>query len=593
MQRSADGKLTESAQHARALAVDEVWRRAPSRVRATTRKHAQSLVLAHAFVLATCSMRAIKGWARHTWCALWLTGLVLCVTRVQAQGQVPGGKPSAPQGANPAAPAASPTQPAPSAPTLAPAAEPAPTAPTAPTAPPASGGASAVDNTAALQTFLAGTRDALGRGCTLHELATQGPLRYAACGDAGVWIVRFDPGTGYALIARQDLHGDVDGFFARDGELWAQVTSRSAIPIARAGTAVAAPASGNTAAVPPVTRLPSSPPLPIGGVPMMSPPREREPAPRVHGEVIESGPGYVIVDFGSADLLADRSHIAFYQVTREPFGDFVSARRERLAVGVVDSVATSRARVRLGLNERVPEGALAELTEDSLTASQLAPPRLPGLWEIAFHARPFLVLGDLGTGLVLDARAGYRTEHFHVEGLLLPLALATASDGVTVPVLGFVTGAYDSRLFEIGLGLGGQTVNDTDLDLEPGTGATVVQRARLGSRDGLHLEAFTYLVLFHSEFEFSGLRLTGQIPVGRGGWLIVSGGGGSVGLGFGEIGLRALLAGNGDRDSMFVTVTVGGAEAFVDETCDDDFSFCETKIEYGGPTIGAGLEWRL
>jgi hypothetical protein len=447
-----------------------------------------------------------------------------------------------------------------------------------------------VDSAQALQTFLAATRDALGRGCTLREIATHGALRYAACGAAGVWIVRFDPGVGYTLIARQDLRGDVDGFFARDGELWAQVTSRSAVPIARAAGA-GEPAA---AALPPVTRLPSTPPMATGAVPVAPLPREHEPAPRVHGEVIETGPGYVIVDFGSADLLVDQSRIAFYQVTREPFGEYVSARRERLAVGVVDSVGTSRARVRLGINERVPKGALAEQTKDSLTASQLAPPRVPGLWEIAFHARPFLVLGDLGTGLVLDARAGYRTDHFHIEGLLLPLAVATASDGVTVPVVGFVTGAYDSRLFEIGLGLGGQTVNDIDFDLEPGTGATVVQRARLGARDGLHLEIFTYLVLFHSEFEFSGMRATGQIPVGRGGWLIVSGGGGSMGLGFGEIGLRALLSGNGDRDSLFVTVTVGGAEAFVDQTClNAQCSDFESEIDYGGPTLGAGLEWRL
>jgi hypothetical protein len=419
----------------------------------------------------------------------------------------------------------------------------------------------------------------------VHEIASQGSLRYVACGEAGVWIVRVEPDGGHTLVAVQDLRGEVDGFFAREGELWAEVTSRSAVPIARAGGAT--PISGRKPApMPPDTAAPEATPTPV------APARDRlEPAPRVHGEVIETGPGYVIVDFGSADLVSDQSHIAFFRVTREPFGDFVSARRERLAVGVVDSVAASRARVKLGINERVPKGALAELTVDELTGSQLAPPRVSGLWEVAFLARPFLVLGDLGTGLVLDARLGYRTEHFHLEGLLLPLAVATASDGATMPVVGFVTGSYDSRLFEIGLGLGGQTVNDTQYQLEPGTGATVVQRARLGARDGLHLEVFTYLVLFHSEFDFSGARVSGQIPLGRAGWLILQGGGGSAGLGFGELGLRTLLAGNGDRDSLFITVTVGGADAFVNESCED--FFCETEIDYGGPTIGAGLEWRL
>lgn len=441
----------------------------------------------------------------------------------------------------------------------------------------------------ALQSFLLGSRDVLGRACSVHEIATQAALRYVACGEAGVWIVRVGTDGTHQLISVQDLRGDVRGFFARDGELWAEVTTRTAVPIARATgaapTYIPSRTTGGTA--------PAPAPSPYRGrAPSHVPPApEHEPAPRVHGEVIETGPGYVIVDFGSEDLLIDQSRIAFYTVTREPFGDYVSARRERLAVGIVDSVATSRARVRLGINERVPKGALAELSSDDLTASQLAPPRVSGLWEVAFHARPFLVLGDLGTGLVLDARLGYRTDHFHVEGAVLPLAVATASDGATAPVVGFVTGSYDARLFEVGLGIGGQTVNDTDFSLEPGTGVTVVQRARLGSHDGLHLEVFTYLVLFHSEFDFSGARVTGQIPLGRGGWLLMSGGGGSMGLGFGELGLRALLSGNGDKDSLFVTVTVGGAEAFVNETCED--FFCETEIEYGGPTVGAGLEWRL
>ena len=362
---------------------------------------------------------------------------------------------------------------------------------------------------------------------------------------------------------------------------------RAAVPIARAGDAVAVP-SGQQ---PKATYLPDTGTRAPSTTPVPALPETHVPAPRVHAEVVGTGPGYVIIDAGSAHLLEDQSHTAFYEVTREPFGDFVSARRERITVGVVDRVARTRARVRLGLNERVPKGVLAELTRDDLTASRLDPPRIPGLWEIAFHARPFLVLGDLGAGMVLDARLGYRTDHFHVEGLLQPLAVASASDGATMPVVGFVTAGYDSRLFEVGLGIGGQTVNDTEFQLEPGTGATVVQRARLGARDGLNIEVFTYIVLFHSEFDFSGLRASGQIPLGRSGWLILAGGSGSAGLGFGELGLRALLQGNGDRDSLFVTVIVGGPEAFVNESCEN--FFCETEIDYAGPTIGAGLEWRL
>jgi hypothetical protein len=444
----------------------------------------------------------------------------------------------------------------------------------------------------ALGEFLRAARDALGRSCTPLEVATQGDLRYAACGDAGVWIVRaHDDGT-FELIGVQDLRGSVDGFFAREGELWARVTSRSAIPIARA--------AGPSPNVPlstlplPTTSMPASTPVgPAAITPAAAPAIENEAAPLARGEVIETGPGYVVVDFGSADRVVDGSHVAFYQVTSDLLsGHSFGARRELLAVGIADSVASSRARVRLGVNERVPKGSQAELSGDPLTASQIAPPRSSGLWEVAFHARPFLVLEDLGFGLLVDARAGHRGEHFHAEALMQPIGFATAKDGGTVPTVSFLSASYDSHLFEIGLGVGGQTVYDTaDDGLDPGTGATLVQRARLGALDGLNLEVFTYLVLFHSEFDFSGMRATGQIPLGRGGWLTLGGGGGTMGFAYGELGLRALLRGNGDRDSLFVTVTIGGADVFEDAGCSE--LECGTPFDYGGPTVGAGLEWRL
>jgi hypothetical protein len=320
---------------------------------------------------------------------------------------------------------------------------------------------------------------------------------------------------------------------------------------------------------------------------------EAEAAPLARGQVIETGPGYVVVDFGSADRVSDGSHVAFYRVTSDLLsGHSFGARRELLAVGVADSVATSRTRVRLGVNERVAMGSQAELSSDALTASRIAPPRVSGVWEVAFHARPFLVLDDLGVGLLVDARAGHRGDHFHGEALLQPIGFATAKDGGTIPAVAFISGSYDSHLFEVGLGVGGQTVYDTvDQGLDPGTGATLVQRARLGALDGLNLELFTYLVLFHSEFDFSGMRATGQIPLGRGGWLTLGGGGGTMGFAYGELGLRALLSGNGDRDSLFVTVTIGGADVFEDAGC-SEFE-CGTPFDYGGPTVGAGLEWRL
>ena len=90
--------------------------------------------------------------------------------------------------------------------------------------------------------------------------------------------------------------------------------------------------------------------------------------------------------------------------------------------------------------------------------------------------------------------------------------------------------SYDSRLFEMGLGLGGQTVNDTELLLPPGSGLAVAQLVRFGALDGLSLTARTSVVLFHSQFEFGGMVAKLQIPVGRGYWLYFGGGGGVVGV---------------------------------------------------------------
>jgi hypothetical protein len=145
----------------------------------------------------------------------------------------------------------------------------------------------------------------------------------------------------------------------------------------------------------------------------------------------------------------------------------------------------------------------------------------------------------------------------------------------------------------LGLGFGLQTVNATDFGLEPGSGMTVVQLIRFGARDGLNFSARTNIALFHSQFQFGGMTGTGQIPLTRGYWFLVSGGGGTVGYGYGELGLRVLLAGNGLAGSKFLTVTAGGVGVFRSGSCDETFSSCSEDVSYGGPMAGVGGEWRF
>lgn len=211
-------------------------------------------------------------------------------------------------------------------------------------------------------------------------------------------------------------------------------------------------------------------------------------------------------------------------------------------------------------------------------------------------ARPMLSLGAFGGGALAELEAGYRTQHFHVGARSGPIGVAGASEAATVSTWGaHVYGAYDSWAFSAGLGVGAQSVNDTNGRSDKGAGLSLTQLLRLGAVDGLHLTSRTHAVVFRSETQFAGLEMQGQISVSREAWLILRGGGNDSGYGYGEVAIRNLLDGNGGRGSFFLEVSIGGAAIFQDycATGADAFSFeCSTE-SVGGPLIGLGGEWRL
>ena len=53
--------------------------------------------------------------------------------------------------------------------------------------------------------------------------------------------------------------------------------------------------------------------------------------------------------------------------------------------------------------------------------------------------------------------------------------------------------------------------------------------------------------------------------------------------------------GNGDRESFYLTTTIGGVHVFKTESdCFEfDFGGCGDEIDYSGPAFGVGGEWRL
>ncbi len=443
-----------------------------------------------------------------------------------------------------------------------------------------------------LDAFLATQRDLLGRGCDRRATEVEGDRQLVACGNAGLWTIRREASGGFVVARIEDLGGPVTGLFVRGGKIWAEIVRSEARPVTLGGSE---PESSRTFPLDRSTQpstpsaKPASSPRVVAATPL--PPRE--------GKVTETRLGEVVISLGRHDGVRYGDHIQFSNVVSEDIGSEQAQRRSIEAVGVVTAVSRGFSRVKLGIGERVPVGSLARLTDDELTASRAGPPRLGGLWEVAFMARPFLALSQLGGGALVDASAGYRFQGpLHLVAAFEPFAHGTGKGKPTItPVSAFIKASYELPLFEVGFGVGVETVFDTEFGTEPGTGTLFVQQARIGAADGLHLDAVNHVVLFHSAFEFSGFVGRLQIPVGQASWLLMRGGGGTAGYGYGEFGVRVLLVGNGDRGSTYFTGTFGGAGVLKQtvQTCGGpDFVWdCSETVSYVGPMVGAGAEFRF
>ncbi|HYQ30648.1 MAG TPA: hypothetical protein VER04_25630, partial [Polyangiaceae bacterium] len=427
-----------------------------------------------------------------------------------------------------------------------------------------------------------------GQRCVPLAEQRQADRLLLACGIAGVWEVSLG-NAGPKFVRSYAFSGNVIGFVREpDGRLWVILQTLEARPFSVApanGAAVFPDLAPSGAAAAPAT--PSTTPITATVALSPTPPRQR-------GRVESTTPGEVVISLGSADGLSRSGHIEFALRDAEDHGEEGSPSGESLAVGVVTSVSPHGAHVRLGLNETVPVGALAIPTLAQSSASLSAPPRVSELWELELFARPFAALDELGGGILLSGSIGYRFKHLHLQAAVDPLAFAAVQTKRSVGAANAAAiASYDSPYFEMGLGLGAQTMNETSPLVGPGSGLAVVQLFRFGARDGLNLTARSNIVLFHSQFQFGGMVASGQIPLTRGYWLLLNGGGGNVGYGYGEMGLRTLLSGNGLAGSKYLTVTAGAVGVFRSGTCDEFFNSCSEETSYGGPMAGVGGEWRF
>ena len=444
--------------------------------------------------------------------------------------------------------------------------------------------------------------DARGRHCDVQALM---PIQYgvlAACGSSGLWIFGFDRQGLPVLLETRELDGDVVGLFWKGDQLWAEINKREVQPIDPH------PSSG--------LGQPSEQSVPESGLPPnaddvgtgagSSAFLTTTSEPKDAGQVVEmdaSGEEAVIA-LSQAEALTPGQVVEFVSDVETRIGAEIVVRTTVVGHGVVSEQGQRFARIRLGVNERVSVGNRVRALPRSVKLSLATPKHPSDIWETEIVLRPFIALDQLGGGLLMSGLVGRRyTAPWHWWLELDPLAVADADDG-RPGLFTFVSRlllSYEQRSFELGMGLGAQSVNSVSSGQEHGTGLTFAQVARLGAVDGVHLLLRSDLVLFHDAFSFGGLTGTLQIPVTLGGWLLMRGGGGVAGYGFGELGYRALLTGNGTAGSVFVQALAGGAALFqsrVVGVTQDLAGFpvgftAEESRTVGGLMAGVGLGWRL
>jgi hypothetical protein len=478
-------------------------------------------------------------------------------------------------------------EPSPPAPTLA---RPAPPAKPAPPVPALPEHADVGQFEKALAQRIARLAPAGALQCSLQASLEVARKTLVACGAAGVWVVELGALGGDRLLERRRVDGRAVGLFSRGGRVWVEVESLSAHPFdwesAGAPSVESAPHAEPALEVPtPLAPRPATPP---------SGSRSHPIEVDIIGRVVSSRGGSLVVDLGRRQGVSVGNRIELSIQRESPLGHFGD--REVLAVGRVVSVSDEQSLIEVGVGEAVPVDAEARLTSRDATGSRSAPPRVHGLWTLAGVVRPFFVLDQLGFGALSELAMGYQTEGpLRVQLLSSPLAFSTADDGSALSATAVGLVSYDTRLFEIGLGLGAQTVNDGDY--RPGSGLTVSQSLRFGALDGLNLSIRNDISLFHSEFDYSAFNGAAQVPVTDRGWLVLQGGGGSVGYAFFEAGGKVLWLGNGTRGSVFLRGTIGYATVYRNASSFDvslDTGFVDgDDVDHAGPLVGFGVEWRM
>jgi hypothetical protein len=249
--------------------------------------------------------------------------------------------------------------------------------------------------------------------------------------------------------------------------------------------------------------------------------------------------------------------------------------------------------------------------------SIVAPSRHGGLWEVSLLTSAFVAFGSLGVGMLGSTSVTYRFESplvlraeiapFGVAGPAATTSCCNANGGQSTSNNGGAVTVFAANLFlgldtqfvEVGLGLGGASVNENSASGggPPQTGSvSIVESARIGARDGLALNLESSAIAVNNQFALGYFVTSVQIPVSAKAMLIARGGGGNVGFGYGDLGVRVLVRGDGGKGTMALTGFAGVAliqESLCSVNPDPPFTSACNTATLVGPSLGGGLEWRL
>jgi hypothetical protein len=452
------------------------------------------------------------------------------------------------------------------------------------------------------------SRNRIALPCRANLLEIQGQTMVLGCGDEGVLLLDLaDPGNPVPREVRP-MGGRVESLRTVGEVVWVEVVSTSTISraVVPEGRVV------------PVFERPSSlgtepRDLPPADSPAPTPSRANEgEKPTPEGVVTERATDHVVIDIGEDDGVKKGVRVMLFTTSQEGLGADAIMKEKIHGVGVVRLVSPSFSKVMLGFNERIPEGALARVTTRRSTVNVNFPPEIRDIWSVAFDVRPFLALGALGGGALLDVHAVRRfVGPVSLALRLTPFGFIATNEDSSVTFASNLLVSYDSRLFESGLGAGVTKVVNTETDFHPTPpteyAPSIAQYIRLGAIDGIYVGLLTHFVVFEEEFRFGGAQVHAQAPLRMletPTWVIARGGGGVPGHAFGEVGLRILARGNGGPGSLFLTPTVGGGGIYENlySNCSDpgavstsnaSTGYCREEVGSAGPLIGFGMEWRL